>query len=137
MKKSLLFLFALVAGALTHLLADDHREREKEHEREEPRRELREKQDRMHRESREIHEAVRAGKISHEDGREKLEALNRKHHEHEKERFWKRVEEEIEGAVPLWSDDPETSGCGIRANQKLKSRRKKLQGNCIEKLKKE
>ena len=39
----------------------------------------------MHQESREIHEAVRAGKISHEEGREKLEALNRKHHEYEKE----------------------------------------------------
>ena len=46
MKKSLLFLSALVAGALTLLFADDHREREKERERDEPRREVREKQER-------------------------------------------------------------------------------------------
>ena len=32
----------------------------------------------MHREAREIHEAVRQGRISHEEGREKLEALNRR-----------------------------------------------------------
>ena len=113
MKKSLLFLSALVAGALTFLLADDHREREKEHE-------MKSHEENFVKSRREcignpgeIHEAVRAGKISHEEGREKLEALNRKHHEHEKERFWKRVEEEIEGAVRLWSDDPQTSGCRI------------------------
>lgn len=53
----------------------------------------------MHRESREIHEAVEAGKISHEEGRQKLEVLQRRHHEHEKEVHWKRVKEEIEGAV--------------------------------------
>ena len=77
MKKSIFFLTALLAGALTILLADDHREREKEREKDEPRREVREKQERMHRESREIHEAVKAGKISHEEGRQKLEVLQR------------------------------------------------------------
>ena len=99
MKKSLLFLSALVAGTLSLLLADDHREREKEPERDEPRGEVREKQERMHREAREIHEAVRQGILSHDEGREKLDALTRMHHQHEKDNFWKRVEEEIEGAV--------------------------------------
>ena len=58
MKKSLLLLSALAACALSLIFADDHREREKEREIEEPRREVREKQERMHRESRGIHEAV-------------------------------------------------------------------------------
>ena len=99
MNKSLLYLSAFVVGAISLLFADDHRDREKERAREEPQREVRERQERMHRESKEIHEAVRVGKISHEEGREKLEALNQKHHEHEKERFWKKVKDEIEGAV--------------------------------------
>ena len=99
MKRSLFFLTTLVAGALPLLLADDLREREKERERDQPRREVREKQERMHRESREIHEAVKAGKISHEEGRQKLEVIQRRHHEHEKEIHWKRVKDEIEEAV--------------------------------------
>ena len=99
MKKSLFFVTALVSSALSILLADDHGGREKESARNKQHREAREKQEQMHRESREIHEAVRTGQISHQKGREKLDALNRKHHEDEKQRFWKKVEEKIDGAV--------------------------------------
>ena len=95
MKKSLLFLCVLATCFLSVLFADDHRDREGD----EPRRDVSEKKEKLHRESREIHEAVKEGRISHEEGHKKLEALNRKHQQHEKERFWKRVEEEIEGAV--------------------------------------
>ncbi len=99
MKKSLFLVTALVSSALSILLADDHGGREKESARNKQHREAREKQEQMHRESREIHEAVRTGQISHQKGREKLDALNRKHNEDEKQRFWKKVEEKIDGAV--------------------------------------
>ena len=99
MKKFVLYLLALVTGALTLLFADAHHEREKERESREPQKEVRESRERMHLESLEIHEAVREGRISHEDGRKKIDALKRRLHDHQKEKFWKRVEEEIEGAA--------------------------------------
>ena len=96
MKKSLILIPIIIFSLLNfYSFADDHREREREPhgrgEREAPRR--------IHHEQRDIHEAVRAGKISHEEGRRKLEELQRKHHEREKEAHWTRVEKEIEGAV--------------------------------------
>ena len=77
MNKSLLYLSAFVVGTISLLFADDHRDREKERAREEPQREVRERQERMHRESKEIHEAVRVGKISHEEGRENSRLLTK------------------------------------------------------------
>ena len=126
MKKSLLFLSALVAGALTLLFADDHREGEKERERDKSRAEERERAERIKKEELRIYEAAREGKITREEGRRELEKIHQRERanrsdaeirreketiekahqirrkqqvEHEKERFWKRVEEEIEGAV--------------------------------------
>ena len=46
-----------------------------------------------------VHTAVRKGEISHEEGKKKLDRLGELQKKHERERFWKRVEEEIEGAV--------------------------------------
>ena len=124
MKKSLLFLSGLVVGAMPLLLADDHRESEKE--RDEPRVQERERAERIKKEELRIYEAAREGKITREEGRQELEKIDQRERanlseaqvrrekeviekahqirrkqkvEHEKERFWKRVEEEIEGAV--------------------------------------
>lgn len=96
MKKSLILIPIIIFSLLNfHSFADDHREREREpHGRGE-----REAPSRTHQEQRGIHEAVRAGKISNEEGRQKLEVLQRRHHEQEKEVHWKRIKEEIEGAV--------------------------------------
>ena len=76
MKKPQLFFLSLLVSTLTILWADDHDEREKDSRINDPRRGTREKQDRMHQESRKIHEAVVAGEMSHEEGRKKLMLFN-------------------------------------------------------------
>ena len=55
----------------------------KKRERDEPRREVLAKQERMHWESQEIHQAVREDRISHEDGRKKIDTLKRRLHDHQ------------------------------------------------------
>ena len=129
MKKSLLFLYLLATCFLSVLFADDHRDREGD--------EPSEKKEKLHRESREIHEAVKEGRISHEEGHKKLEALNRKHQQHEKERFWKRVEEEMEGAVRSGRMTRKQANAEYERIKKTQKQKEEVaSANCIEKLRK-
>ncbi|MDG0963636.1 MAG: hypothetical protein P8O23_01115 [Opitutales bacterium] len=113
MKKLIFISLPLLMSSFCCLVfADDHRERERKETRGEERgrtelkerekkhqQEIRNSQQRMHTESRKIHEAIQEGELSHEDGRQKLEKLHRQQDERMREFQWSRVEEEIEGSV--------------------------------------
>ena len=72
MKKYLLFLSALISQTLSLLFTDDHREHEKERERDEPRAEERERAERIKKEELRIYEAAREGKITRDEARREL-----------------------------------------------------------------
>ena len=60
---------------------------------------FRSNQEKFHQQTREIHESIRGGDLSHEEGQEKLAKISLEHAEKSKKMHWNRMERKIEGEV--------------------------------------
>jgi NCAIR mutase (PurE)-related protein len=60
---------------------------------------FRSNQEKFHQQTREIHESIRGGNLSHEEGQEKLAKIRLEHAEKSKKMHWNRMERKIESEV--------------------------------------
>lgn len=85
--KSIIFLLC-ISGIFTLSVSGDEWEQK-----------FRSNQEKFHQQTREIHESIRGGDLSHEEGQQKLAKISLEHAEKSKKMHWNRMERKIEGEV--------------------------------------